>query len=259
MGSGLTQGDLWGQSPKDWAELQEPQHLPLWEAMCAATEVSDGTRFLDAGCGCGGLSALAVEKGAEVCGLDAADAFINIAKEKVPSGDFQTGDFEELPYDDDCFNAILAANSVQYAADPVAALMELKRVCKPGGRIAIGIWGQAENCEFRFIMKAIVETLPEPPKGGGPFTLSEPGALEGLLAKAGLTADGREELACPFIYPDVDTMWRAISSAGPTQGAMRAVGEAPIKEAITTAAKQFTDNKGEVRIENTMLYVRATV
>lgn len=259
MGSAQIQGELWSQAPENWATLQEPLHAPLWQAMLSATGVGEGTSVLDAGCGAGGLSKLAGEKGAKVNGLDASETFVGIARAQMADGEFRTGDLEDLPYADHSFDVVFAANSVQYAADPVAALAELKRVTKPGGRIAVAVWGQAESCEFRHVLKAVAEAMPEPPRGGGPFALSEPGALEGLLSEAGIGADGRGEVACPFDYADVATAWRATASAGPVQGAMRAAGEAPIKEAVTKAMQQFVRNGGEVHLDNTMLYVTATV
>jgi SAM-dependent methyltransferase len=259
MGSADIQGALWGHAPRDWAELQEPLHRPLWEVMIDAVGVGPGKRVLDAGCGGGGASVLAADRNAQVSGVDAASVLVEVAKSKVPDGDFRVGDLEELPFANDTFDAVIAANSVQYAADPIAALRELKRVTKSGGRIAVGIWGRAENCEFRHILKAVADAMPEPPKGGGPFALSEPGALETLFEKAGLKVDGRTEVDCPFFYPDVDTGWRAAASAGPVQGAMRAAGEAPIKAAVTDAFEQFVQDSGDIQIANTMLFVTAAV
>src|SRR5947208_11011986 len=104
MGSATVQGPLWGRAAHDWAELQEPMALPLWEAMLDAAAVGPGTRLLDAGCGAGGASVLAAGWGAQVNGLDAAPALVAIARERVPDGDFRVGDLEALPYADDTFD-----------------------------------------------------------------------------------------------------------------------------------------------------------
>ena len=63
MGTAETQGDLWGQAARDWASIQEPMHRPLWEAMLDEARVGSGTHVLDAGCGGGGASVLATERG----------------------------------------------------------------------------------------------------------------------------------------------------------------------------------------------------
>jgi hypothetical protein len=72
MGSSTTQGELWGAAARDWAELQEPQHKPVWQAMLNAAKVGQGARFFDAGCG-------------------GAEALIAIAHKRVPQGDFSRG------------------------------------------------------------------------------------------------------------------------------------------------------------------------
>ena len=186
MGTSKIQGELWGIAPQGWAEIQEPMHRPLWEAMLNAAKVGQGTRFLDAGCGGGGASVLAAERGAQVSGLDAAEGLLTFARVRVPDGDFRVGDIESLPFDDDAFEAVFAANSVQYTADRVATLREFGRVCASEGRIVAGLFGPPEKVTFATIFKAQRDAMPEPPPGGGPFELSAPGKLEGLFAEAGL-------------------------------------------------------------------------
>src|SRR5947209_19847171 len=108
MGSATLQGHLWGGAADDWAELQEPIAVPLWEAMLDAGSVGPGTFLLDAGCGAGGASLLAASRGAFVNGIDAAAALVAIARQRVPDGDFQIGDLEVLPYADSTFDAVIA-------------------------------------------------------------------------------------------------------------------------------------------------------
>ena len=148
MGTSKIQGELWGEAPRGWVEIQEPMHMPLWEAMLNATEVGSVTHFLDAGCGGGGASVLAAERGAHVSGLDAAGGLIKFARERVSNGDFRVGDIESLPFEDDAFDVVFAANSVQYLGDRIAALRELGRVCKPEGRIVAGLFGPPEKVVF---------------------------------------------------------------------------------------------------------------
>jgi 2-polyprenyl-3-methyl-5-hydroxy-6-metoxy-1,4-benzoquinol methylase len=59
MGTAEIQGELWSKMPQDWSTIQEPMHIPLWEAMLEVALVGSGTRFLDVGCGGGGSSVLA--------------------------------------------------------------------------------------------------------------------------------------------------------------------------------------------------------
>jgi SAM-dependent methyltransferase len=259
MGNAKRLGDLWGKAPQGWAEIQEPLHKPLWEAMMDAAGVGSGTRFLDAGCGAGGASILAAQRGARVSGLDAAEGMIEIARRQVPNGDFRVGDIEHLPFDNFAFDVVFAASSIQFSADRIATLQEFARVCNPRGRITAGLFGPPERVAYRSIPKAIGETLPEPPSGAGPFELSAPGTLEGLFTEAGLHVLESGEVDCPFYYPDFEIFWRAISATGPAQKAQQFGGKKLLKTVVQSAAEAFRLDDGSILIQpNIFIYVVAS-
>jgi SAM-dependent methyltransferase len=260
MGSATVQGDLWGQEPVDWTYIMEPVHIPIWNAMLNAAEVGTGTHILDAGCGGGGASVIATNRGARVSGLDAAEGLIMIARERVPKGDFRVGDIEFLPFDDETFDVVFAASSIQYSEDQVAVLRELRRVCKPNGRIVVAMFGTPDKVEFRTIFKAISDTLPEPPSRGGPFALSDPGILEGLIAQAGLNVLKSGLANCLYEFPDFDLFWRATVAGGPVQAVIRVVGEEKLKKSIQKAVEPYQNGTGVIRIEPNMFrYIVATL
>ncbi len=168
------------------------------------------------------------------------------------------GDLEDLPYDAEEFDVVLASLSVQYAAVPVAALHELRRVCAPDGCLAISTWGLEYSCEQRVFFNAIRATLPSAPPGAGLFTLSAPGQLESFVAQAGWQVVARETVTYPFTYPDLTTHWQAQRSAGPVQAAIRAAGEEGVRAAVEEAVAPYQTPDGGVRLENCFLYVIAT-
>jgi len=250
------QGELWGKSPNGWAEVQEPLHKPLWEAMLNATKVGSGTTLLDVGCGSGGSSVLAKERGAQVHGIDVAEGLLSYAIQRVPKGIFQVADIENLPYEDNRFDVIFAANSLQYSENRIAALQELKRVCKPNGQIIAGLFGPPEKVDYRVVFKAVRDTMPEPPKGGGPFELSMPDKLEALFAEAGLTDITSGEVNCPFEYDDFESFWYGNVSAGPFQGMLQMVSENELKAAVREAVTSFRLEDGRIFIpRNIFKYV----
>lgn len=259
MGSSEIQGKLWGAAAKDWAELFEPMSKPIWIAMLDSVEVKKGTRFLDLGCGGGGSSVLANKRGAQVSGLDAAEALIAIARDRVPTGEFRVGDLEKLPYDDNSFDVAFASMAIMFVTNPSKALHEMGRVTASGGRITIGIWGNPEDCEYRHILKAVANSLPSPPPGNGPFAFSGPGVLEGMMESAELKLMDSGETDAPFLFKDFETMWKIISSAGPLQSARRVVGERKLREAIIQAAKPFQSSNSEILFNNRFRYVTAVV
>jgi SAM-dependent methyltransferase len=227
--------------------------------MLESAGVGRGTRLLDLGCGGGGASVLAAKRGARVAGVDAAAALIQIARERVPGGDFRVADLEQLPHNDDAFDVAFASLSIMFAADRVAALCEMGRIAVPGGRVTVGIWGKLEDCDYRHILKAVADTLPSPPPGEGPFALSETGRLEALMESAGLQVLDSGEVDAPFRFGDHDMMWRAVSSAGPVQIARQVVDEQELKAAITQAANAFQTAKDGILLNNRFRYVTARV
>jgi len=258
MGSAENQGKLWGKEPRNWAELQEPLHTPLWEAMIEAAGVGPGTRVLDAGCGSGGACLLAEKRGARIAGVDAASTLLEIARERIPDGEFRVGDLQELPFEEDSFDAILAASSLQYTEDRVATLREFKRVCHPNGRIVVALWSTPDEVEYQAVFKAVRDSLPEPPPGKGPFELSQPGILEELIQEAGLNVAGVGKATCPFEYTNFEMFWRANSSAGPLQAALQSVSEDDLRTELKQAVKDFERPDGSIRITNQFRYVVAS-
>jgi SAM-dependent methyltransferase len=193
MGSATVQGQLWGMHPQDFATYLEQLTLPLHGAV------------LDAGCGAGLLALLASLRGVQVTALDASAALLAIARERLPAADVREGDLEALPFADASFDAVTAVNSIFYAADMAAAMRELSRVVRPGGRVVVTAWGPPERCELlTALMSAIGPLMPPPPPGaspGHPGALSEPGALAAVLKRAGLRVVEEGEVACPFVFP----------------------------------------------------------
>lgn len=256
MGSAAVQGPLWSRAAHDWAELQEPTMLPLWEALLDAAAVGPSTHLLDAGCGAGGASVLAARRGARVNGLDAAPALLAIARERVRDGDFCLGDVEALPYANGAFDAVIASDVLPYVADPAAAVRELRRVCAPRGRVAIALWGTQDECEQRVIVAAMRALLPRL-LDAEPFALSAPGVLDALVAQAGLRVHRRGTVACTAEYPDTEILWQAQASAGPMQAAMQVVGAQPLRAAVLCAVAPYQTRTGGVRLRNHFRYVVA--
>ena len=258
MGSAEVQGPLWGGAADDWAELQEPSGAPIYEAAFDAMGIGNGSRVLDVGCGSGYALMLAVKRGATVSGFDASSELLRVARCRLPEADLRHGDLEVLPYDDGSFDAVTAFNSVQYAADPVQGLREIKRVAVRGAPVAVATWGDPERCDARTTIAAVGALLPPPPPGsGGPFALAAPGALEALVESAGLTTKSGFEVPAPFVYPDVETAQRANLAAGPIRAAVNHAGVDAVTAAFTAALAQFVQPDGTVRLHNVFRVVVA--
>src|SRR5580658_11271109 len=99
------QGALWSVEARDWMEIQERKSPALWRPVLDLARVGKGTRMLDAGCGAGGASVMARERGAVVSGCDISEAMLAIARERLPRADLQLAELENLPFDNAAFDA----------------------------------------------------------------------------------------------------------------------------------------------------------
>lgn len=258
MRSSEIQGELWGRDPATWAHDMEPQMQPLFEGTLAAFGSLGGKRLLDAGCGTGLAASLACAAGASVSGLDASSAFVEFAGRRASDADFRVGDIEELPYEDGAFGVVTAFNSVQYAAAPSVAFSELARVCEPGGRIAIGVWGDSARCETDALFARLRSLAPPPPGTPAPLGISEPGRVEALLDAANLTVTGGAEVSCPFTFRDMEHAWMAHSSAGAIHKFIDAVGLDKVRDTLAGVLEADRKPDGELRQDNVFRYIIAT-
>lgn len=96
-------GRLWGTRAMDWAHIQEGQCRTAYEAVFDTLALRPHAKYCDVGCGAGLAALLASQRGVEVCGIDAAESLLEIARERVAVADFRLADLEELPFPDGTF------------------------------------------------------------------------------------------------------------------------------------------------------------
>ena len=126
-GSSPVQGDLWSTRARDYAELQEGYFRPLYESVQRRPELAKSRSILDVGCGPGLAAQVFARTIANVAGIDASAAFIDIARERLPGRNFRVGEMETLPYADRSFDVVTGFNAFQYAASPVNALRRARQ------------------------------------------------------------------------------------------------------------------------------------
>ncbi|WP_405219632.1 class I SAM-dependent methyltransferase [Agrococcus sp. Ld7] len=113
----------------------------LWRIhMQRAVRPKPGERILDVAAGTGASAAPMAKAGALVTALDLSQGMIDEGRKRHPDIEFVHGTAEELPFDDDTFDAVTISFGLRNVQQPRAALSEFLRVLKPGGRVVI--------CEF---------------------------------------------------------------------------------------------------------------
>ena len=108
-----------------------------WRVLTAAAVVRPGDRVLDACCGTGDLALADRDAGGHVTGLDFSEPMLERARRKSDAVEWMRGDLLELPFEDGSFDAATVGFGARNVADLGRALAELRRVLRPGGRLAI--------------------------------------------------------------------------------------------------------------------------
>ena len=209
----------WERMAARWGEAADEMRgpwMPVSSWLIDALELQPGQRVLELAAGPGDTGFLAAELiapgGLLICS-DAAEAMLEVARERaarlrIPNVEFQQLSLEwiDLPAAD--VDAVLCRWGLMFAIDPGAALQEMRRVARPGGRIALAVWDEPQRNPWMTIPRqALIEAghLEAPdPSLPGPFTLSEPGRLHALLDEAGFTEVVIDVVDIERRFPDVE-------------------------------------------------------
>ena len=202
------------------AQAYEDLHVPALFRQFApivmvAAGIEAGDRVLDVACGTGVLASHIAEVTGEperVAGLDAMPGMVAVAKKREPRIDWRQGLAESLPFEDNSFDAVVCQFGLMFFQDRDAAIREMLRVLRPGGRLAVAVWEALERSEAypeevallqRMAGDAAAEAL------RAPFVLGDKGDLLALFNAAGAidvdiaTHHGRA------VFPSVRTMVEA--------------------------------------------------
>jgi SAM-dependent methyltransferase len=256
VGTARRQGELWGARASDWADA-ETQQRPTYEEALRRVGITPGQLVLDIGCGSGAFLRAAADRGATVFGLDASQALLEIARDRVPGADLRVGEMQSLPYDDDSFDLVTGFNSFFFAADMIAALREAGRVAKPDANVVIQVWGAPERCDLTAMKAAMAPPARARERAPAPPPLWQTGVLEQLATEAGLHPTDAFDLTWAYEYPDQQTMARKMLSPGMVADAIRTSGEEHIRNAIVDALAPYRTPSGGYRLENEWHYLIA--
>ena len=110
----------------------------------AGWDIKAGHNVLDVGCGSGQTAIPAAQAGANVSGIDIASNLIEAARERAAlegvNVQFEEGDAEKIPYDDDSFDTVISMIGAMFAPNPDNVVSEFARVCRSGGNLHMANW-----------------------------------------------------------------------------------------------------------------------
>ncbi|SCG42667.1 class I SAM-dependent methyltransferase [Micromonospora humi] len=164
-------------------------------ALLDAAAVRAGRRVIDVGTGPGTVAAAALARGARVVAVDAEPGMLAAARRTATGAGLVGGALPRLPFPDARFDAAVANFVLNHVGDPAAALAELRRLVRPGGRVAVTLWPFPHPPLQRLWREAIDAADVVPPTDlprlapERDFPRTEEG-VTGLLSAAGLSDAG---------------------------------------------------------------------
>lgn len=171
--------------------------------------VEPGMRVLDVGSGPGALSAVLVERVGPgmVAAVDPMPGFVEALRERLPDVAAAIAGAEDLPHEDDTFDATLANLVVPFMADPHAGVREMVRVTRPGGLVAVTVWQHADGISPLTPFWDGVHTVDPDATDEALLLGAAQGQLPGLLTASGLTGARSTALAVTVDYDSFDEWW----------------------------------------------------
>ena len=133
----------------------------LWRrAVLRAVGPGPGQRILDVAAGTGTSSTPFAAAGADVVPCDFSQGMLRVGKRRQPGLAFVAGDALRLPFADASFDAVTISFGLRNVSDTAAALAELMRVTKPGGKLVVcefshPTWAPLRTAYVEYLMRAL--------------------------------------------------------------------------------------------------------
>ncbi len=189
-------------------------------------DIPTGGDWVDVGCGTGSLSATILDRAApgSVVGVDPSASFVEHASSTIldPRARFETGSADALPLATGSVDAAVAGLVLNFVPDIPAALAEMCRVVRAGGRLGAYVWdygGGMEVLRRYWDAAAAVAPVEVEAVGAELFPICEPGALATAFRAAGLEEVEDRAIDIPAVFVDFDDYWGPfLSGIGPAPG-----------------------------------------
>lgn len=244
---------MWSSVAEHWgqhADYVDARGAAMTAAMLESVDPRPGDRVLELACGPGSVGLAAaplVGPDGEVVMSDGVAEMTAIAAQRAAALGLvnvstKVLDLARIDEPDAAYDVVVCRDGLMFAPDLAQAVAETRRVLRPGGRVALAVWGPRErNPWLGLVLDAASGELgmPVPPPGiPGPFSLDDAPALAKLLTEAGLVDVAVTEIEVPLHAPSFDEWWTRTSSlAGPLAN-MLATLPAPALESLEARLRE---------------------
>lgn len=213
----------WERAAQGWAAHRaafQTAATPVSKWMVDAIDPQPGHRVLELAAGTadtGLMAAQRVRPGGTLIATDVAEAMLDGARARA--GELELGNVEFRAMDAEWIDrpaadvdAVLCRFGIMLLADPAACAREVRRVLRPGGRLALATWTTREENPWSAVPNDELIRLGaiSPPEEGRPgqfSALSDPACLEELLLDAGLVDVEVDQVDLTFSFDDLDAWW----------------------------------------------------
>ena len=236
---------------------------PVSEPLLEAAGLQPGERVLDVACGTGVIARRAAEQAGatgSVTGVDVAPDMIDTAKSvAAPDGahiEWHVADAASLPLPDAAFDVVLCQMGLMFLEDRPGALTEMRRVLRPGGRVAVSTPGPIQPA-FHVLEHGIEEHI-DPGLGefvAGVFSMHDASEVGSLLTSAGFTAATATTVQVDLRLPGpADWLWQYIelTPIAPHVAAADTRARAALERDVVTAWQAYVE-QGRLRVRQPMV------
>jgi ubiquinone/menaquinone biosynthesis C-methylase UbiE len=241
----------WDKAADHYEQFWQAQLAPAQQRLLELAALKPGERVLEVACGTGLVTfpaARAVGAGGEVVATDISEVMVTRLQADANAQGLDNivtkrADAEKLDVLDASFDVALCALGLMYVPDPFAAIREMHRALKPGGRAVIAIWGARSNCGWAEIF-SIVDHFVKSEVCPMFFQLGGGDALNMAMTQGGFTDVKLERIASTLDYASGDEACGAAFAGGPV-----ALAYSRFDEATRDAAhKEYLDSIAEWKV-----------
>ncbi len=194
--------------------------IPVADVLLAEARLAAGQRVVDVACGTGVITRMAAARvgaAGAVTGVDVAPDMIEVAGSVPVPGDaavdWQVADAADIPLPDGEADVVLCQMGLMFMPDRGAALAEMRRLLKPGGRLALSTPGRIQP-PFELMEQALVDQI-NPDLGGfvrAVFSMHDPEEVAALLGEAGLADVVSTEVTATLALPGpAEFLWQYVN------------------------------------------------
>jgi ubiquinone/menaquinone biosynthesis C-methylase UbiE len=235
----------WDLAASDYELIWQAQLAEVQTVMLAHASVSLGDDVLDLACGTGLVTmraARAVGPEGSVTGVDLSEKMIGAATQRaeelrLDNVRFVRMDGESLALPDASYDVVLCALGLMYMPEPELALRELTRVLRPGGRLAVAVWGERSQCGWSSLFP-IVDAEVASDVCPLFFRLGQPNILARMCENAALEAIQQKRIATTLKFANAEETCHAFFAGGPVALAWSRFND----EARTRVQKRYVES-----------------